>query len=80
MSMIFFTYRVPIKARKGAAILREAGVKAKLARTPTGMTVNGCGYGLWVPVEQAANAARRLREADCSFERSYYSGGREAGL
>ena len=74
MSMIFFTYRVPIQARKGAAILQAAGISAKLARTPSGMAVNGCGYGLWVPLEHGARAAALLREKGAAYERSYRGG------
>ena len=74
MSMIFFTYRAPLGARKGAAILQEAGISAKLSRTPAALAANGCGYGLWVPMEQGVRAAALLREHKAGFERSYLSG------
>jgi len=73
MSMIFFTYRVPLQARKGAAILQEAGIHTKLARTPSGLAVNGCGYGLWVAIEKGKPAAELLKNK-APYERSYLGG------
>ena len=43
MSMIFFTYRAPMEARRGAAILSSAGIPGKLSKTPSALSVNGCG-------------------------------------
>lgn len=71
MSMIFFTYRAQTQARKGAAILREAGIQGKLDRTPSRLAANGCGFGLWVPESQGYGAALELRGRNCPYERSY---------
>ena len=71
MSMIFFTYRAGTQARKGAAILRDAGISARLARTPSQMAVNGCGSGLWVQRGQEYAASLELRGRGCAYERSY---------
>ena len=71
MSMFFFTYRAGTQARKGAAILKAAGISARLARTPSKMAANGCGSGLWVPRGQEYAASLELRGRGCPYERSY---------
>jgi hypothetical protein len=71
MSMIFFTFRAPAKARQGAMILRKAGITARLAKTPAALAKNGCGYGLWVPEAQAHAAAMQLKAMGAAYERSY---------
>ena len=71
MSMFFFTYRAGTQARKGAAVLKEAGISARLSRTPSNMAVNGCGSGLWVPRGQEYAASLELRGRGCAYERSY---------
>lgn len=78
MSMIFFTYRAQTQARRGAAILRGAGIQGRLDRTPSQLAVNGCGYGLWVPESQGYGAALELRGRDCPYERSYRWDGKSA--
>ena len=77
MSMIFFTYRASMQARRGAMILREAGIPANLARTPAKMAVNGCSYGLWIPRGQEYAASLELRGRDCPYERSYLVDGNQ---
>lgn len=71
MSMIFFTYRASTQARRGMTILRDAGLSGRMARTPSKIAGNGCGYGLWVPRGQAYTASMELRGRDCPYERSY---------
>lgn len=74
MSMIFFTYRVPMEARRGASILSAAGIRGRLAKTPAKLAVKGCGYGIWVPKSQGYAAAMELRGRNCPYERSYLMG------
>jgi hypothetical protein len=71
MSMIFFTFRAPTKARQGAMILRKAGMTARLSKTPASLAKNGCGYGLLVPAAQSGAAAMQLRAMGAPYERSY---------
>lgn len=77
MSMIFFTYRAQTQARKGAKILRDAGISGKLDRTPSRLAVNGCGYGLWVPASQGHGAALELRGRGAAYEKSYQVNGND---
>ena len=78
MSMFFFTYRAQTQARRGASILKEAGIHGRMDRTPSKMAVNGCGYGLWVPETQGYGAALELRGRGCPYERSYRWDGKSA--
>jgi hypothetical protein len=71
MSMIFFTFRSPAKARQGAMILHKAGISARLSKTPAALAKHGCGYGLLVPADQSRRAAIQLRGMAASYERSY---------
>ena len=48
MSMIFFTFRAQIGARKGVMILGRAGIQGFMARTPGFLSTDGCGYGIRV--------------------------------
>lgn len=69
MSMIFFTFREYLAARKAVTTLKNLGISAKLARTPAALAVNGCGYGLWVPGTQGRSASAELKEAGIQYER-----------
>lgn len=78
MSMIFFTFRAQTGARQGALILSQAGISARVGRTPSGMAEYGCGYGIWVNGHQGGRAAELLRSRRPSYERSYLvEGGRQ---
>ncbi len=74
MSMIFFTYRAPMEARRGASILSSAGIPGKLAKTPASLAINGCGYGIRVSKGHGYAASLELRGRGCPYERSYLLG------
>lgn len=75
MSMIFFTFRAQTQARKGTMILSQAGLQAKLGRTPAALATGGCGYGIWVPEMQGGTAAMQLRGMEVYYEKSYLVSG-----
>ncbi len=75
MSMIFFTYRSQTQARRGASILREAGIPARLDRTPSYLATDGCGFGLWVPAARRHGAALELRGRGAAYEKSFLAEG-----
>ncbi len=77
MSMLFFTFRAQLKAQKGAVLLKNFGISAKVGRTPGILAVNGCGYGIRVAAEQGREAAQLLRENALMYEKCYrMDGGR----
>ena len=83
MSMIFFTYRAQIGARKGVMILGRAGIQGFVARTPGFLSTGGCGYGIRVPARDGQRAAAELRAGGYPYERSYWlegNRGREVEL
>ncbi len=71
MSMIFFTFRAQTQARKGTKILNQAGIQAKLGKTPAALSARGCGFGIWVRQAEAETAAMQLRGLEIPYERSY---------
>ena len=75
MSMIFFTYRARTQARQAYEILRNAGLPARLERTPSGIAGNGCGFGLRVPATYGKRASNLLRQGNTLYERSYLAEG-----
>ena len=74
MSMIFFTYRAPMEARRGASILSAAGIPGKLSKTPAQLATKGCGYGIRVQKAQGYAASLELRGRGCPYERSFLLG------
>ena len=71
MSMLFFTFRAQLKAQKGVSVLKDQGIPAKMGRTPGMLAVNGCGYGLWIPVERGKEARDVLHENGLMYEKCY---------
>lgn len=71
MSMIFLSYRAATQARQALGILKKEGISARMDRSPTALSEKGCGYGLWVPSDRAAEAANVLRRQSRPFSRSY---------
>lgn len=71
MSMIFFTFRAQIKAKRAAVTLQKRGISARLGKTPGKLAVNGCGYGVWVPEGQSLRGAEILRKEQLTYEKSY---------
>ncbi len=75
MNGFYFTFRSVTGAQRGQRLLSEAGVPSTLRRTPSGLSVHGCGYCLRVAPQWAAQAARRLKGA--GVQRCYSRTGEE---
>ncbi len=75
MSMIFFTFRAQIGARKGVMILGRAGIQGFMARTPGFLSTDGCGYGIRVAAKDGRRAAAELRAGGYPYERSFWLDG-----
>lgn len=71
MSMIFYTFRAQLEAKRGVNALKNALIPSRLGKTPAFLAVDGCGYGIWVPESYGAQAARKLRNAGIRFEKSF---------
>lgn len=61
MNDYYFTYRSVTLAQRALRALTDAGIPARLRRTPGPLAKNGCGYCLQVSPGRAGAAAETLR-------------------
>ena len=61
MNDYYFTYRSVTLAQRALRALTDAGIPARLRRTPGPLAKNGCGYCLQVSSGRAGAAAETLR-------------------
>ena len=71
MGVIFITFRSVTPAQRGETVLRRAGIRCSLQRTPGWMEERGCGYCLRLRQSDAAEAVRVLREGQVGFRKVY---------
>ena len=71
MSVIFITFRSVTPAQRGEGILRKAGIRCTLGRTPGWMEQKGCGYCLRMRPDRAEEAVRLLREGLVTYRKVY---------
>ena len=71
MKVYYFTFRSVTFAQRGEQILKKAGFRADLMRTPKWMEAQGCGYSLRLWAEQVHPAVKILRERGIPFRRGY---------
>lgn len=63
MRTYIVTFRSVTYAQRGEALLSGAGIRCTLGRTPRWMEKQGCGYALWLKVNEAGGALALLRDA-----------------
>lgn len=71
MNDCLITFRSVTPAQRGERVLRRAGVRCSLGRTPKWMEELGCGYSLRISSGSAARAAAQLRAEGVPFRRVY---------
>ena len=71
MKYFYITFRSVTPAQRGEQILNNAGIRAKLLRTPKWMEAQGCGYSLRIWADQVHTAVTILRERGVQFRRVY---------
>ncbi len=71
MGVIFVTFRSVTPAQRGEAVLRKAGIRCSLQRTPGWMEERGCGYCLRLRQNEAAEAVELLRGSQVGFRKVY---------
>ena len=71
MKYCLITFRSVTPAQRGEGVLKRAGIKCTLTRTPKWMEQQGCGYSLRIPIAAAADCARVLREEKVDFRKIY---------
>lgn len=77
MSMIFFTFRAQMAAKRASTILHQASIPARMGRTPSRIAGRGCGYGIWVRETDLGAAAGRILGAGLRYEKTYLTDGTE---
>lgn len=63
MRTYIVTFRSVTYAQRGEALLSGAGIRCTLGRTPRWMEKQGCGYALWLKVQEVGSALALLRDA-----------------
>jgi len=71
METTFITFRSVTPAQRGEGILRRAGIRCTLTRTPREMEERGCGYCIRLKRGQEREAVRLLREGKVAYRKVY---------
>ena len=74
MKKCFITFRSITPAQRGDILLRRAGFRCSLRRTPRWMEERGCGYSVEIPLEDAGNCVGVLRGNKVPFRKVYLLG------
>lgn len=67
MKSCYITFRSVTYAQRGESVLRRAGIRCAIQRTPRWMEERGCGYCLGIPCTEAEAAVAALREQQVLF-------------
>ena len=71
MKRYFVTFRSVTYAQRGESVLRSAGIRCALQRTPRWMEEQGCGYCLVFRAQEAAKGVQLLRQRQVAFRKIY---------
>ena len=71
MSVYFITFRSVTLAQRGEQVLRRAGIRCSLQRTPRWMEEQGCGYCVKVRPEDGGSSVQLLRQNQVQFRKIY---------
>ena len=72
MGHYIITFRSVTYAQRGEGVLRSAGYRCSLSRTPRWMEEQGCGYALRVWCREIEMAISLLRREQIPLRRVYY--------
>ena len=71
MKRYFVTFRSVTYAQRGESVLRSAGIRCSLQRTPRWMEEHGCGYCVGLQPRDAARGVDLLRQQQVVFRKVY---------
>ena len=77
MKYYFVTFRSVTYAQRGESLLRNAGIRCAVQRTPKWMEEQGCGYRLRLYDRDLPKALELLRQKQVAFRKIYQQ--RETG-
>ena len=70
----FVTFRSVTYAQRGEALMKGAGIRCALLRTPRWMEEQGCGYCLRLHLRDLPRALELLRQRQVPFRKVYRQG------
>ena len=71
----YITFRSITFAQRGEQILKKAGIRCTLQRTPKWMEAMGCGYSLRLWTAEIAQALQLLQKNQVPMRKVYIQGG-----
>ncbi len=71
MKLYYVTFRSVTHGQRGEKLLKEAGIRCSLVRTPKWMEVRGCGYSLRVWTDDIGGITARLRKNNVPMQKVY---------
>lgn len=71
MKTYYITFRSVTYAQRGEQVLKRAGMRSMLQRTPRWMEAQGCGYALRLWSDTVQNALTILQEGHVPIRRVY---------
>ena len=71
MQIYFVTFRSVTYAQRGERILKDAGLRCTLQRSPRAMEERGCGYSLTLRQQDVQRALGLLRQAQVPMRKVY---------
>lgn len=75
MKFYYITFRSITFAQRGEQILKKAGIRCTLQRTPKWMEAMGCGYSLRLWTAEIAPALQLLQQTQVPMRKVYIQGG-----
>ena len=75
MKFYYVTFRSVTHGQRGEKILKEAGVRCVLVRTPKWMEARGCGYSLRVWTDDISRITVLLRQNKVPMQKVYIQNG-----
>lgn len=71
MKFYYITFRSVTYAQRGEQLLRQAGIRCDLQRTPRWMEEKGCGYSLRLRAGEVGAALELLRRNGVALRKVY---------
>lgn len=71
MNHCLITFRSVTPAQRAESLLRRSGISCDLRRTPRWMEEQGCGYSLWLRLQDAQKATALLQANQLPYRKVY---------
>ena len=71
MKIYYVTFRSVTHGQRGEKVLKNAGVRCHLLRTPKWMESKGCGYSLRIWTDDISRSVGLLRRENVAMQRVY---------